>query len=248
IHGITIDYGPYGWLENYDETWTPNTTDAQNKRYGFQHQLKISLWNLLQLANGLYHLVDDAAPLEEILHEYDDLIMKDYHQMMCTKLGLENWEETGVEFVKELRKLLTNSQIDYIMFFRLLAEVDSYSMEEVKRLLEKTSYQTAEVLKIHFTVWVEWFKELKEYVQKEGETQNERAEKMNLVNPKYVLRNYMAQLAIEAADEGDYSVLNELFDLLKNPYNEQPEKEKWFVKRPDWALEKVGCSMLSCSS
>ena len=95
---------------------------------------------------------------------------------------------------------------------------------------------------------MEWFKELKEYVQKEGETQNERAEKMNLVNPKYVLRNYMAQLAIEAADEGDYSVLNELFDLLKNPYNEQPEKEKWFVKRPDWALEKVGCSMLSCSS
>ncbi|MEJ6797325.1 MAG: protein adenylyltransferase SelO family protein, partial [Flavobacteriales bacterium] len=72
IHGITIDYGPYGWLENYDETWTPNTTDAQNKRYGFQKQLKISLWNLLQLANGLYPLVDDAAPLEEILHEYDD--------------------------------------------------------------------------------------------------------------------------------------------------------------------------------
>ena len=95
---------------------------------------------------------------------------------------------------------------------------------------------------------MEWFKELKEHVQKEGETQNERAEKMNLANPKYVLRNYMAQLAIEAAEEGDYTVLNELFDLLKNPYSEQPEMGKWFAKRPDWALQKVGCSMLSCSS
>ena len=71
---------------------------------------------------------------------------------------------------------------------------------------------------------------------------------MNLVNPKYVLRNYMAQLAIEAADKGDYTVISELFNLLKNPYEEQEEFEKWFVKRPDWARHKVGCSMLSCSS
>jgi uncharacterized protein YdiU (UPF0061 family) len=248
IHGITIDYGPYGWLENYDETWTPNTTDAQNKRYGFQHQLKISLWNLLQLANGLYPLVDDAAPLEEILHEYDDLIMKEYHKMMCSKLGLENWEETGVGFVKQLRGLLTKNQIDYVMFFRLLAEVDSYSEQEIKAILEKTSYQSEEVLKIQLDEWLEWFSELKEHVQKEGINQKKRIIKMNLVNPKYVLRNYMAQLAIEAADEGDYSVLNELFDLLKNPYDEQSERKEWFAKRPDWALEKVGCSMLSCSS
>jgi len=248
IHGVTIDYGPYGWLESYDEAWTPNTTDAQNKRYGFQKQLKISLWNLLQLANGLYPLVDDAAPLEEILHEYDDLIMKEYHQMMCAKLGLENWEETGIGFVKQLRGLLTKNQIDYIMFFRLLTEVDSYSEQEIKALLEKTSYQSEEVLKIQLDEWLEWFCELKEHVQKEGINQNDRIIKMNLVNPKYVLRNYMAQLAIEAADEGDYSVLNELFELLKNPYDEQPKLEKWFAKRPDWALEKVGCSMLSCSS
>jgi uncharacterized protein YdiU (UPF0061 family) len=71
---------------------------------------------------------------------------------------------------------------------------------------------------------------------------------MNLVNPKYVLRNYMAQLAIEQADKGDYSLINELFDLLKKPYNEQPKNQKWFAKRPDWARHKVGCSMLSCSS
>ncbi len=71
---------------------------------------------------------------------------------------------------------------------------------------------------------------------------------MNLVNPKYVLRNYMAQLAIEAADEGDYTLIEELFEMLKKPYDEQPQYQKWFAKRPDWARTKIGCSMLSCSS
>ena len=71
---------------------------------------------------------------------------------------------------------------------------------------------------------------------------------MNKINPKYVLRNYMAQLAIDAANKGDYNLIDELFQLLKEPYNEQPQYGKWFVKRPDWARHKVGCSMLSCSS
>jgi len=75
-----------------------------------------------------------------------------------------------------------------------------------------------------------------------------RAQRMNAVNPKYVLRNYMAQLAIDKADEGDYSLINELCQMLKKPYDEQPEYQQWFAKRPEWARHKVGCSMLSCSS
>lgn len=71
---------------------------------------------------------------------------------------------------------------------------------------------------------------------------------MNEINPKYVLRNYMSQLAIEAAEKGNYDLINELYNMIQNPYNEQPEYEKWFAKRPDWAKQKVGCSMLSCSS
>ena len=76
----------------------------------------------------------------------------------------------------------------------------------------------------------------------------ERKNNMDAVNPKYVLRNYMSQMAIDAADKGDYSLINELHELLKNPYSEQPDSEKWFAKRPEWARTKVGCSMLSCSS
>ena len=85
-------------------------------------------------------------------------------------------------------------------------------------------------------------------LQKEELTDDERQQKMNTVNPKYVLRNYMAQLAIDEADKGNYDVVNELFQLLKKPYDAQPEHEKWFAKRPEWARHKVGCSMLSCSS
>jgi len=71
---------------------------------------------------------------------------------------------------------------------------------------------------------------------------------MNKVNPKYVLRNYMAQLAIDAANKDDFSIIKELHELLKNPYNEQPQFKKWYAKRPDWAKKRVGSSMLSCSS
>jgi uncharacterized protein YdiU (UPF0061 family) len=76
----------------------------------------------------------------------------------------------------------------------------------------------------------------------------ERTQGMNAVNPKYVLRNYMAQLAIDKAEQGDYSLVNELLELLRNPCNEQPDKEEWYARRPDWARNRPGCSMLSCSS
>lgn len=71
---------------------------------------------------------------------------------------------------------------------------------------------------------------------------------MNKVNPKYVLRNYMAQLVIDAVDKGDYSLIEEIHTMLKKPYDEQENNQKWFAKRPEWARHKVGCSMLSCSS
>ena len=85
-------------------------------------------------------------------------------------------------------------------------------------------------------------------MNKEDLTDVKRKEQMDTVNPKYVLRNYMAQLAIDAANNDDYSVIDELHTLLKKPYQDQPQHEKWYAKRPDWAREKVGCSMLSCSS
>ena len=96
--------------------------------------------------------------------------------------------------------------------------------------------------------WYGWLGNYSSRINDELLSDTERKEQMNSVNPKYVLRNYMAQLCIDAADKGDYSLLNELYELLKKPYDEQLESQKWFAKRPDWARDKVGCSMLSCSS
>ena len=96
--------------------------------------------------------------------------------------------------------------------------------------------------------WKKWFSQYLERLKAENLSDQERSQRMNSINPKYVLRNYMAQLAIDAADKEDYSLVNEFYTLLQKPYDEQPDYQKWFAKRPDWARSKVGCSMLSCSS
>jgi uncharacterized protein YdiU (UPF0061 family) len=244
ILGLTIDYGPYGWLEDYNPDWTPNTTDAGRKRYRFGNQASIGAWNLMQLGNALYPLIEDAAPLEEILEKYQTDYLPEHVRMMSGKLGLQTPAEA--DFILELEKLLYQSEMDMTIFFRNLSEFDEQNPQEFLTRLEDASY-AASLEKFR----PRWTKFLAAYSQKllaENREKAERREAMNRVNPKYVLRNYMAQLAIDAADAGDYSLVDELFRLLLNPYDEQPEAEKWFAKRPDWAKTKVGCSMLSCSS
>ncbi len=115
-------------------------------------------------------------------------------------------------------------------------------------VVEDSFYNPTELSENIRQQWTTWFDHYAERLQMESISNSERKAKMNAVNPKYVLRNYMAQLAIDAADNGDYSLIDELFQLLKFPYEEQLEHEKWFKKRPEWARHKVGCSMLSCSS
>jgi uncharacterized protein YdiU (UPF0061 family) len=114
--------------------------------------------------------------------------------------------------------------------------------------IQDAFYKPEEIKERILDTWLFWFTQYIHRLNKEMDTDSARKTKMDLVNPKYVLRNFMAQLTIEAAEKGDYSLLNEMHALLKKPYDEQLELEKWFTKRPDWAREKVGSSMLSCSS
>jgi len=244
ILGLTIDYGPYGWLEDYDPNWTPNTTDAGQKRYRYGNQASIGLWNLLQLGNALYPLIEDAAPLEEILDKYQTSYLPKHIRMMSDKLGLKT--EVDVNFIAELENLLYQSEMDMTLFFRRLNQFDENNPNQFWTKIEESSYSaTLEKFKPQ---WTDFLRNYAEILDAEAREKTERTAAMNLVNPKYVLRNYMAQLAIDAADAGDYSIVDELFNLLLKPYDEQPESEKWFAKRPDWAKEKAGCSMLSCSS
>jgi uncharacterized protein YdiU (UPF0061 family) len=248
ILGLTIDYGPYGWLEGYDFGWTPNTTDSQNKRYRFGSQPDVVLWNLYQLANALYPLVEEATGFEIALAEYEVAYASKYIKMMGSKLGLFSEAENDTLLVKDLQKALHLTETDMTIFFRSLSSFRKGNPSEGLKITEDAFYAPNEITDVVEQQWNEWFIRYDERLDKEPLSDSERKEKMNGVNPKYVLRNYMAQLAIEAADKGDYSVIDALFQLLKQPYSEQKEHGKWSVKRPDWARHKVGCSMLSCSS
>ncbi|UCD33196.1 MAG: YdiU family protein, partial [Desulfobacterales bacterium] len=256
ILGLTIDYGPYGWLEDYDRNWTPNTTDAGTRRYCFGNQPQIALWNLAQLANAIYPLIEQVEPLEQALEVYTQRFQQGWKTMMAQKLGLDTFEsDTDDALLTELFAILPLVETDMTIFFRQLALIDgnSESADETRDadLMAPLmpAYYVADQLTGEYRARMgNW---LRSYVQRlaRDHTPHEiRQKRMNAVNPKYVLRNYLAQLAIDKAEQGDFSLVNELLEVMRFPYDEQPEKEDFAKKRPDWARNRPGCSMLSCSS
>ena len=248
ILGLTIDYGPYGWLEGYDHGWTPNTTDNGQKRYRYGTQPEIVYWNLFQLANALYPLIEDPKPLETALKSYGDQLAGKYLDMMKSKLGLFQDNVGDSKLIRDLENILQRTETDMTIFFRLLSGVTEDDKEEAINKISSAFYEPYEVQDTIKMKWEEWFMAYSYRLKQETLTDSQRQTKMNTFNPKYVLRNYISQLAIDEADKGNYEMIDEIFQLLKKPYDEQPEKEKWFAKRPEWARNKVGCSMLSCSS
>ncbi len=247
ILGLTIDYGPYGWLEDYDPNWTPNTTDAQHRRYRFGNQPNIALWNLTQLANAMYPLIEEVDPLQKILEESQISYITKYREMIAQKLGLTDWSSIGKDFFKTLEENLAKSKLDYTLFFRELSNTGLTSAGKFWQIVEKTTYLENAIAEQKEN-WMKWHTEYVGYINAEGANELDRLAAMRKVNPKYVLRNYMAQLAIDEAEKGNNALVDELYNLLLTPYDEQPAMEKWYAKRPEWARHKVGCSMLSCSS
>src|SRR5690606_10650886 len=204
----------------------------------------IAFWNLYQLANALYPLILDALPLEEMLKKMQEDYVGKYYVLMKQKLGIQREDDAIPGLLQMLEDLLFRSEMDMTLFYRKLSEVDFENAEIFIENLASISY--SDTFGTFEKSWREWFLLYKKIVLPEDSMG--RRSQMNLVNPKYIFRNYMAQMAIEAADKGDYSLINEMYTMLQKPYDEQPEYEKWFAKRPDWAKEKIGCSMLSCSS
>ena len=248
ILGLTIDYGPYGWLEGFDFGWTPNTTDKQHKRYRYGNQPTIGLWNLYQLANALYPLIDETAPLEEILEGYKSNFEKKSQDMMRAKLGLILAKETDINLIQSLEDNLQAIETDMTIFFRLLSSFKKEQPEIGIELIQNAFYTPEKLVGKVLTDWKRWFVSYAKRLEKETISYEERKQHMMTTNPKYVLRNYMAQMAIDKAETDNFSLIEELYQVLKNPYDEQPEFQYWFAKRPEWARHKVGCSMLSCSS
>ena len=254
ILGLTIDYGPYGWLEDFDPDWTPNTTDAQHRRYRFGNQPGIAQWNLMQLANALYPLIEEVEPLQEALDGFVAMFEERHQAMATAKLGLSRYADGDDDLLRELSALLQLAEADMTLFYRTLSDVDAVQLSQdtgrddqaLVRPLLPTLYRELSADEVaRFAAW------LRTYADRLGRDRVEpslRRERMRAVNPKYVLRNYLAQLAIDALNAGDPAKLHELSRALEHPYDDQPEFEHLAAKRPEWARQRPGCSMLSCSS
>jgi len=237
IHGLTIDYGPYGWIEDFNPDWTPNTTDARTGRYRFGHQAQIGAWNFARLLESISPLMEEPERLYESLEAYYSEYEQCNNAMWSNKLGLSEFKQGDGELIKELTATLQLVETDMTIFFRLLSSLNEPNIEHLR-------YAFYDESTIPIMEWNNWLHKWWERVDGQPER-----EAMLSSNPKYVLRNWMAQLAIDAAEKEDYSVAQALYELLKQPYAEQPEhEEEWFQKRPEWARHRVGCSMLSCSS
>jgi len=246
ILGLTIDYGPYGWLENFDPEWTPNTTDGQGRRYAYGQQPRIAQWNLSRLASALAPLFPDHAPLHEGLARYASAFTAHHAQMNAAKFGFADWRgDSDGELVGALFTLLEQSEVDMTIFFRQLATIEVH--DPVTAPLAMAFYDTAkrERTDADFSAWLTGWAAR---VATQAEPAATRQSRMNSANPIYVPRNWLAQEAIDAATSGDTAPLHTLIEVLRSPYDTQQGREHHAQRRPEWARHKPGCSMLSCSS
>ena len=253
ILGLTIDYGPYGWLENYDPDWTPNTTDANGRRYRYGNQPQVALWNLVQLANALYPLIKESSPLENALKSYQETYDRYNQSMLASKLGLKEFSpKTDGKLTEDLFQLLSEVETDMTIFFRKLALVQKtqnfLDEETAYKILLPAYYKPKENTNQYKSDLNIWLKSYNRRLQDERSSADERQRAMDQVNPNYVFRNYLAQLAIDEASTGNFQPVNDLLSVLKKPYASDENNHEYAHKRPEWARHRPGCSMLSCSS
>jgi uncharacterized protein YdiU (UPF0061 family) len=245
ILGLTIDYGPYGWIDNFDLDWTPNTTDAGQKRYRFGQQPQVAYWNLTRLANAIAPLFADVEPLREGLKKFIDTYHATEQANTAAKLGLAECREEDLALMQALEALLTEAEVDMTIFFRALSSVDP-SAPTLAPFAE-AFYDEAK-RKAATPAFLDWLNRYAARLGSDTLSVAERRALMHAANPRYVLRNYLAQQAIDRAEQGDEAGIIELLDVMRKPYDDQPGREEFARRRPDWARQKAGCSMLSCSS
>lgn len=236
--GLTLDYGPFGFLDDYDPGFICNHSDYSG-RYAFERQPRIGRWNLSCLGQALLPLFagepqEAAAQANAVLEEYEPHFNRHYAQGMRRKLGLASREEKDVELVVELLGLMQSSAVDYTRLFRALSDFDSR---------EGASNATLRDRFIDRDAFDSWAARYRARLQREGSVDTARREAMNRANPKYILRNYLAQQAIDKAETGDYSEIETLHTLLQNPFDEQPAYERYADAPPDWGKTlEISCS------
>nr|XP_027092172.1 uncharacterized protein LOC113712772 [Coffea arabica] len=245
VLGLTIDYGPFGFLDAFDPSYTPNTTDLPGRRYCFANQPDIALWNIAQFAMTLSSakLITDKES-NYVMERYGTKFMDDYQAIMTQKLGLPKYNK------QLLSKLLNNmavDKVDYTNFFRLLSNIKADPAIPEDELLIPLKAVLLDIGKERKEAWTSWVKFYIEELSSSGISDEERKASMNSVNPKYVLRNYLCQSAIDAAEMGDFEEVRRLLKVMERLFDEQPGMEKYARLPPAWAY-RPGVCMLSCSS
>ena len=245
ILGLTIDYGPYGWIDNFDPAWTPNTTDSEGRRYCFGRQAEVARWNLERLADALSLIAPDAHALSAGLSRYDECYAEGFRKAFADKFGLSTWRDDDAALLEDCFELLQRAEVDMTLFFRALAKAKLTAPSA--QCLREAFYRDESYAEYKDS-FSDWLTRWAARVQSENVPNDSRITRMNAANPLYVLRNYLAQQAIERAEHGDPSMIEDLLETLRQPYTEQSGRAAFAAKRPEWARHKAGCSALSCSS
>jgi uncharacterized protein YdiU (UPF0061 family) len=233
ILGLTLDYGPYGFMEGYNPGYICNHSDYQG-RYAFDQQPQVGLWNLTCLAQALMPLIEvDAA--KAALETYQTRFTEKYYQLMGHKLGFEHVQDDILQLLGDLLDQMKRSQTDYTRLFHALGDVQSHATHSHPELGDMFLQRE------RFDHWLNRYRAL---LQRDARPDAERQALMHRTNPRYVLRNYMAQIAIEAAEQYDYSEIDRLMRLLQSPFEEHPDMAHYAGLPPDWA----GNIQVSCSS
>ena len=245
ILGLTIDYGPFGFVDAFDPAFSPNISDIQSGgRYAFKNQTEICQWNLIRLGDALCRGdVMTTDQVEEGVRRYEEIVISEYTSIMARKFGCRAYDrDLAIQFQKNLYA----AKADFTNAFRALTSISPQSTDP--SIPDALASTFGKVLTEDETVaWIEWIALYKEALRKDGLSEEERTEMQNRVNPKYIPRQHLLQGAIEAAETGEFDELERLLRVLRSPYNEQPDAEA-YCQPPPKEMIRPGVCYLSCSS
>jgi uncharacterized protein YdiU (UPF0061 family) len=241
ILGLTLDYGPFGFMEAFDPRHICNHTDQQG-RYSYANQPQIGHWNCYALGQALLPLIGDVDQAQQALGLYQPEFARAMDEILHAKLGLRTVAAEDRALFDAMFKLMEDGNVDFTRFFRALGKLEA----EPAGLDREGAANPDAMLRDMFIergAFDAWAVQYRQRLRAEHSVDAERKVAMDEVNPKYVLRNYLAQVAIEKAQQKDYSEIAKLLSVLERPFDEQPENEAYAALPPDWASHlEVSCS------